>query len=93
MKPLVLVGGGHAHTEVLRRFSLRSPDDVELTLVTPWPRPDLRVKRVVLEMKMVMLGVILKGTGVVQERNTVAQVDLPVDLLRPRAGENRHSTD
>ena len=38
MKRLVLAGGGHAHIEVLRRFALRPPDDVELTLVTPQPR-------------------------------------------------------
>src|SRR2546427_712634 len=37
MKRLVLVGGGHAHVEVLKQFAL-SPANVELTLVTraPW---------------------------------------------------------
>ena len=37
MKRLVLVGGGHAHVEVLRQFALE-PAEVELTLVTraPW---------------------------------------------------------
>lgn len=35
MKKLVLVGGGHAHVEVLRQFGLRAPDGVALTLVSP----------------------------------------------------------
>ena len=35
MKKLVLLGGGHAHVEVLRRFGLRPISDVELTLVSP----------------------------------------------------------
>ena len=33
MKRLVLVGGGHAHVEVLRRFGLRREPDVEITLI------------------------------------------------------------
>ena len=35
MKRLVLVGGGHAHVEVLRRFGLQPPAGVELLLVSP----------------------------------------------------------
>jgi selenide,water dikinase len=35
MKRLVLVGGGHAHVEVLRRFGLAPMPDVELVLVSP----------------------------------------------------------
>jgi len=35
MKKLVLLGGGHAHVEVLRRFGQRPMDGVELTLVSP----------------------------------------------------------
>lgn len=37
MKRLVLIGGGHAHVEVLRRFGLVPMPDVELTLVSPHP--------------------------------------------------------
>jgi selenide,water dikinase len=33
VKRLVLVGGGHAHVEVLRRFGLRREPDLELTLI------------------------------------------------------------
>ena len=33
MKRLVLVGGGHAHVEVLRRFGLRREPGVEITLI------------------------------------------------------------
>ena len=33
MKRLVLVGGGHAHVEVLRRFGLQRESDVEITLI------------------------------------------------------------
>lgn len=35
MKKLVLLGGGHAHVEVLRRIGLRPMAGVELTLVSP----------------------------------------------------------
>ena len=38
MKRLILAGGGHSHIEVLRRFALNPPRDVEITLVTPYPR-------------------------------------------------------
>ncbi|HEX5633165.1 MAG TPA: FAD-dependent oxidoreductase, partial [Gemmatimonadales bacterium] len=37
MKRLVLLGGGHAHVEVLRDFGERPDASVELTLVTPFP--------------------------------------------------------
>ncbi|MGZ5651706.1 MAG: FAD-dependent oxidoreductase, partial [Usitatibacter sp.] len=36
MKKLVLVGGGHAHLEVLRDFAERPDDRWEVTLVTPY---------------------------------------------------------
>jgi selenide,water dikinase len=35
VKRLVLVGGGHAHVEVLRRFGLAPAEEVELVLVSP----------------------------------------------------------
>ena len=35
MKKLVIVGGGHAHVEVLRRFGLRRLDGAEITVVSP----------------------------------------------------------
>ena len=35
MKKLVLLGGGHAHVEVLRQFGQQSMSGVELTLVSP----------------------------------------------------------
>ncbi len=35
MKKLVLVGGGHAHVEVLRQLGLHPMPDVEITLVSP----------------------------------------------------------
>ena len=35
MKRLVLVGGGHAHVEVLRRLGLRPVPDVDITLISP----------------------------------------------------------
>ena len=37
MKRLVLIGAGHAHVEVLRRFGMRPPAGVELVLVSPHP--------------------------------------------------------
>jgi selenide,water dikinase len=35
MKDLVLVGGGHAHAEVLRRFGKHPPDGARLTFINP----------------------------------------------------------
>lgn len=35
MKKLIIVGGGHAHVEVLRQFALEKPRAVEITLVSP----------------------------------------------------------
>ncbi|MBP8295125.1 MAG: FAD-dependent oxidoreductase [Burkholderiales bacterium] len=35
MKRLLLIGGGHAHVEVLRRFALRPEPGVAITLVSP----------------------------------------------------------
>ena len=37
MKRLVLIGGGHAHVEVLRRFGMQPPASAELVLVSPQP--------------------------------------------------------
>ena len=34
---ILLVGGGHSHVEVLRRFALAPQADIELTLVSPAP--------------------------------------------------------
>ena len=35
MKKLILIGGGHAHVEVLRQFGLQRPTAVQITLVSP----------------------------------------------------------
>ena len=35
MKKLVIIGGGHAHVEVLHQFGLRRLPGVEITLVSP----------------------------------------------------------
>jgi selenide,water dikinase len=37
MKRLVLIGGGHSHVEVLRRFGMQPPARAELVLVSPDP--------------------------------------------------------
>ena len=37
MKRLLLIGGGHSHVEVLRRFALRPEPGVQLTVVSPHP--------------------------------------------------------
>ncbi len=36
-KRLVLLGGGHSHVEVLRRFGTDPPPDTDLALVSPYP--------------------------------------------------------
>lgn len=38
MKRLLLIGGGHSHVEVLRRFALKPEADTELVLVSPHAR-------------------------------------------------------
>ena len=38
MKRLLLIGAGHAHLTVLRALRREPPADVEITLITPWPR-------------------------------------------------------
>lgn len=38
MKRLVLLGGGHAHIEVLREFAANPAPGIELSLITPFPR-------------------------------------------------------
>lgn len=38
MRRVVLVGGGHAHVEVLRRLARRPLPDAACVLVTPAPR-------------------------------------------------------
>lgn len=35
MKRLLLIGGGHSHVEVLRRFAMQPEPDVDITLATP----------------------------------------------------------
>lgn len=35
LKRLILIGGGHSHVEVLRRFGMNPPPDTELVLVSP----------------------------------------------------------
>ena len=37
MKKLLLIGGGHSHIEVIRRFARQPMRDVQLTLVNPTP--------------------------------------------------------
>ena len=39
MRRLVLVGGGHAHVEIVRRWGAKKIPGVELTVVDPNPRP------------------------------------------------------
>jgi pyridine nucleotide-disulfide oxidoreductase family protein len=38
MKKLLLLGGGHAHLQVMRAFAAQALPGAEVTLVTPWPR-------------------------------------------------------
>jgi pyridine nucleotide-disulfide oxidoreductase family protein len=37
MKKLLLLGGGHAHLQVMRAFAAEALPGAEVTLVTPWP--------------------------------------------------------
>jgi pyridine nucleotide-disulfide oxidoreductase family protein len=67
---LVLVGGGHSHIEVLRRFALQREAEVELTLISPSP----------LAAYAGMLPGVVAGHYAREE----AQVDL--EVLAQRAG-------
>ena len=35
MKRLLLLGGGHTHVEILRRFGINPPPDVRIVVVSP----------------------------------------------------------
>ena len=38
-REILLIGGGHAHVEVIRRWAIAPPENASLTVVDPNPRP------------------------------------------------------
>lgn len=72
MKRLLLLGGGHAHVEVLRRLALQPAPQVEVTLVTP--RPEL-----------LYTGML---PGCIAGHYTRAEIAIDLDRLATKAGAN-----
>ena len=70
MKRLLLLGGGHAHLQVLRAFATEALPGAEVTLVTPWPT-------------LTYSGMV---PGVVAGHYTRAQCAVPLAPMAERAG-------
>lgn len=70
MKRLLLLGGGHAHLQVLRAFAAEALPGAEVTLVTPWPT-------------LTYSGMV---PGVVAGHYQRAQCSVPLQAVAERAG-------
>jgi len=70
VKRLLLLGGGHAHLQVLRAFARQALPGAEVTLVTPWPR-------------LTYSGML---PGHVAGHYTLAQCTVPLAPMAERAG-------
>ncbi len=70
MKRLLLLGGGHAHLQVLRALATEPLPGAEVTLVTPWPR-------------LTYSGMV---PGYVAGHYTLEQCSVPLAPMAERAG-------
>lgn len=70
MKRLLLIGGGHAHLQVMRAFAAEALPGAEVTLVTPWPA-------------LTYSGMV---PGLVAGHYTRAQCSVPLLPMAERAG-------
>lgn len=70
MKHLLLIGGGHAHLQVMRAFAAEALPGAEATLVTPWP-------------VLTYSGMV---PGFVAGHYTLAQCTVPLAPMAERAG-------
>jgi selenide,water dikinase len=82
MNELLLLGGGHAHVEVLRAFALQPVDGWRITLVSPFPRliysgmvPGVIAGHYALDDCAIDLAALCKRAGAVFRKTSASLVD------------------
>lgn len=94
MKRLLLVGGGHVHTIVLRALAAAPPPDVEVVLITPSDRmvytgmlPGWIAGHYTLSDITVMLGPLVRAAGATWVSRRIVGLDLDTRAALTNQGE------